>query len=116
MPTKQELIDMMENHLPGEPLDIHSGNQPPAYPSLAQAKNDMELQSPRGPSGAAGNYGGVYSINQAPISKPPIIIRPFVILIIICNACLFEHLQIIHQHNLVPGLIWPFVHRAELNC
>lgn len=62
MPTKQEIINMMENHLPGEPVNIASHDrQPPVYPVLQPPSlaNDYPPQ----------RESGIYSVVQAPISK-----------------------------------------------
>ncbi|XP_013108747.1 uncharacterized protein LOC106088015 [Stomoxys calcitrans] len=68
MPTKQEIIDMMENHLPGEPINIGRSEQPPAYPSLEPSALQMQ-QEDTFPENEF--RGSVYSITQAPIAHPP---------------------------------------------
>ncbi|XP_075166955.1 uncharacterized protein LOC142239077 [Haematobia irritans] len=73
MPTKQEIIDMMENHLPGEAINIGPSQLPPAYPALDQTVSDQQqpLNQSAAGGGSGGRLGSIYSITQAPINHPP---------------------------------------------
>lgn len=72
MPTKQEIIGMMENHLPGEPISIGSSTrQPPAYPTLEGALTGEQMQ----PLQYGDHDERVYAITAAPISKKLIEIK-----------------------------------------
>lgn len=63
MPTKQEIIQMMENHLPGEPVNVANDRLPPVYPVL-QPPSLAHDQPPTAP-----RDNGIYTVVQAPISK-----------------------------------------------
>ncbi|XP_073847505.1 lipopolysaccharide-induced tumor necrosis factor-alpha factor homolog [Musca autumnalis] len=70
MPTKQEIINMMENHLPGEPVNITNNREPPVYPVLqppSLTQDYSQAQPPQPPP----RESGVFTVVQAPINHPP---------------------------------------------
>lgn len=103
MPTKQEIIQMMENHLPGEPVNVANDRLPPVYPVL-QPPSLAHDQPPTAP-----RDNGIYTVVQAPISKLREYFQNFVYEV-------FFFRQITHRPNLAPDPIWPIAHRAEHNC
>uniref|UniRef100_T1PLZ3 LITAF-like zinc ribbon domain protein n=1 Tax=Musca domestica TaxID=7370 RepID=T1PLZ3_MUSDO len=56
---------MMENHLPGEPVNVANDRLPPVYPVL-QPPSLTHDQPPTAP-----RDNGIYTVVQAPINHPP---------------------------------------------
>ncbi|KAM7342774.1 lipopolysaccharide-induced tumor necrosis factor-alpha factor homolog [Cochliomyia hominivorax] len=69
MPTKQELMNMMDNRLPGETLPLRdNAAQPPSYPDLERvsyaSQHHMEQQNMQQQQQPAYNPEQVYTIPQ----------------------------------------------------